>query len=714
MATELKLRRGTTAQHENFTGANAEVTVDTDKNTIVVHDGSTPGGFPIEGRPLVQQPENIAPADNATGTLLTPELEASDYGSLYSVPMASAQWQISEVSDFSTTVVDDTVSGTSTTYTPSSYLDPNTSYFWRVRYADDNGDQSEFSEATSFQTANIFTDQPTITEPADGATDIAEQPIIESSAFNTVNGSDTHVASQWVITRVSDGVEVFDSGEDTSNLESIQVPAGVLDEGEVSYTVKVRHKGDTYGFSAYSPEITFTTQTEFFDYIEASIGLQTDGGYYAGNVFSDVDGYLKAVIVSDGDGDTDRTGAGSKQWRTSQTALTEAQTLADGNSVMNHIVANETLADFPAFEWIQTTLNDANYNGYSDWYLPARDELELLYRHFKPTTDGNNDATRPSGTEFGADGATHGTNDSSDPTGSGYTLSDPSQTSITSFQDGGADYLTDGDYWSSTEYDASNGWSQYFLNGGQGNGDKGNTARVRAVRNVTVGTFYNPLNIGMEMDGGFYAGNIRSDVDGNWYALIVSDAGGDTVQQNADDKEWRTSNTALSQAQTLSDGKSVMDHIVANETLADFPAFEWVQTTLNDANYEGYNDWYIPARDELELLYRNFKPTTNDNSTSSRSDTGFFGGDGKTNGTNLFTAPADYDGYTTSDPAQTSLVSFQDSGANAFADFVYWSATEYNANESWRQTFVDGFQFDGSDKTQTSAVRAVRRIQISQ
>src|SRR6056297_4343642 len=47
MATELKLRRGTTSQHSSFTGAEAEVTVDTDKNTVVVHDGSTAGGFPL-------------------------------------------------------------------------------------------------------------------------------------------------------------------------------------------------------------------------------------------------------------------------------------------------------------------------------------------------------------------------------------------------------------------------------------------------------------------------------------------------------------------------------------------------------------------------------------------------------------------------------------------------------------------------------------------
>ncbi len=47
MAKQLKLRRGTTSQHSSFTGAEGEVTVDTTKDTLVVHDGSTAGGTPL-------------------------------------------------------------------------------------------------------------------------------------------------------------------------------------------------------------------------------------------------------------------------------------------------------------------------------------------------------------------------------------------------------------------------------------------------------------------------------------------------------------------------------------------------------------------------------------------------------------------------------------------------------------------------------------------
>lgn len=47
MARLLKIRRGTTAQHSTFTGALGEVTMDTDKKTLVAHDGTTAGGSPL-------------------------------------------------------------------------------------------------------------------------------------------------------------------------------------------------------------------------------------------------------------------------------------------------------------------------------------------------------------------------------------------------------------------------------------------------------------------------------------------------------------------------------------------------------------------------------------------------------------------------------------------------------------------------------------------
>ena len=47
MATQVQFRRGTTAEHTGFKGADGEVAVDTSLKTVVIHDAITNGGFPL-------------------------------------------------------------------------------------------------------------------------------------------------------------------------------------------------------------------------------------------------------------------------------------------------------------------------------------------------------------------------------------------------------------------------------------------------------------------------------------------------------------------------------------------------------------------------------------------------------------------------------------------------------------------------------------------
>lgn len=47
MTRVLQIRRGTTAQNDNFTGLAGEITFDTDEKRIRVHDGATLGGFAL-------------------------------------------------------------------------------------------------------------------------------------------------------------------------------------------------------------------------------------------------------------------------------------------------------------------------------------------------------------------------------------------------------------------------------------------------------------------------------------------------------------------------------------------------------------------------------------------------------------------------------------------------------------------------------------------
>ena len=66
MAKRLQLRRGTTANHGTFTGAVGEITIDTDKDVVVVHDGATAGGFPLAKQTSVDSKvAKVTSTDNA-------------------------------------------------------------------------------------------------------------------------------------------------------------------------------------------------------------------------------------------------------------------------------------------------------------------------------------------------------------------------------------------------------------------------------------------------------------------------------------------------------------------------------------------------------------------------------------------------------------------------------------------------------------------------
>ncbi len=99
MAKLLKLRRGTTSDHNSFTGAEGEVTVDTTKDSLVVHDGSTQGGHPIAKSSDLPNLASYATLSGATftGNVLidnAKELrlgEADGSGSNYTALKAQAQ-----------------------------------------------------------------------------------------------------------------------------------------------------------------------------------------------------------------------------------------------------------------------------------------------------------------------------------------------------------------------------------------------------------------------------------------------------------------------------------------------------------------------------------------------------------------------------------------------------------------------------------------------
>ena len=71
MAIQIQLRQGTATEHNSFTGAVGEVTVDTTKDVPVVHDGVTVGGHPVAARA------------NADGTISLIKKDGTSAGTIY-------------------------------------------------------------------------------------------------------------------------------------------------------------------------------------------------------------------------------------------------------------------------------------------------------------------------------------------------------------------------------------------------------------------------------------------------------------------------------------------------------------------------------------------------------------------------------------------------------------------------------------------------------
>lgn len=162
-----------------------------------------------------------------------------------------------------------------------------------------------------------------------------------------------------------------------------------------------------------------------------------------------------------------------------------AKTRWDGLAAQRAALA-EHGADFEAFNYCDG-LSYPSDDG-SEWYLPALDELELIYRLLKPTTSDNNVGTH-TGSDFPGTDQDYGDNPSSDPTGDPYTASDPAQTSVTDFQDGGAEAFVDptGYYWTATWYSSSYAWFQEPDDGSQGfYGQASTSRRVRPVRRLVL------------------------------------------------------------------------------------------------------------------------------------------------------------------------------------------------------------------------------------
>lgn len=190
--------------------------------------------------------------------------------------------------------------------------------------------------------------------------------------------------------------------------------------------------------------------------------------------------------------------------------------------------------------------------------------------------------------------------------------------------------------------------------------------------------------IGTEMGGGFYAGRIL--VDGKPYALIVAPKN----EGEHEDAELLEDSVGSDVARSPFDGLANTKQLAAEGS-------ELAQWAL-DLRIAGHDDWYIPAQDELEIIYRNLKPTTQDNYIYNRS------------GMNL-SAIEPTRPYAENFPLQTTAELFKEGAAQAFDDVWHWSSSLVGSSGAWVQDFRNGGVSYGYVYGLYRA-RAVRRLAI--
>jgi hypothetical protein len=199
------------------------------------------------------------------------------------------------------------------------------------------------------------------------------------------------------------------------------------------------------------------------------IGDAFEGGFFAGLISHTDDGVATHALIvapaATGASGTDYTITTNLQWKTTNTTTTGTTSSFDGAANS----ANMNNADHPAAQFCE----GLSIGGYSDWYLPARYELDIAYENLKPTTDSNN--------------TSWGINPYSVPERTvNRTAGAPARTSVAAFQSGGAEAFVAAVHWSSTEDSSTNAWRLSFFDGLQISPNKTSTTRVRAFRKLAL------------------------------------------------------------------------------------------------------------------------------------------------------------------------------------------------------------------------------------
>ena len=218
----------------------------------------------------VRAPRTISPINNASAFSIRPTLVASPYAAIVSIDERDyREWQIAASTDTEFTSPLFVYQNNEDSIQITDDLSVSTSYIWRCRDASDRAYVSSWSDTGEFSVPAGVIAMPTISiSDDDDINSTFSAPEFLSSAFLNEFDAETHSESDWKIVEAATGTTVYESLNDTVNLESIIIPHGTLLEN-TNYEIQVRHRASTIE-SPWSDALLFTTETTF-DYVDKPV-----------------------------------------------------------------------------------------------------------------------------------------------------------------------------------------------------------------------------------------------------------------------------------------------------------------------------------------------------------------------------------------------------------------------------------------------------------
>lgn len=198
--------------------------------------------------------------------------------------------------------------------------------------------------------------------------------------------------------------------------------------------------------------------------------------------------------------------------------------------------------------------------------------------------------------------------------------------------------------------------------------------------------------IGQSFAGGYYVGKIAVGGGGiaTHYLIVAPKATGQSLLQ------WGSFGVTTGITSDITGPAN-------NASLASFGNAYQAANFCKNLAIGGYTDWYLPSKNELEVLFYFLRPYT----------TSFYSQD-TTSGSNANAVSPEpiSTNYTSTVPAQTTAAAFISGGSEAFnSDYGYWTSTEADNNRAWRTDMGSGSQL-AQAKNSSFYARAVRRIPI--